>query len=367
VIVDLLITSLFIVSGSALNPGDYSVAVLALVVPLSLWAELGKKRIRVTRVDGVIVLGALFGFGLLFYYFQSVPRLFTPDETNYIFGARMGLPLGNIQPMGVLPDASPVGILVIGRLGWTYLLASFLGSTGLSASESGLIGVLFLPMIGLTCCSLIRNQNFRLLTFVLVLIQPALFAMSDLVLNDLAVAYLALFSIVYFTTSFRRVENRYAIDGSKFCFALVSMVLLLLIKFDPLVIAAAWIVLLYLYLSHSLALSRIQLLATRLMLLLPILYEIVFDLPYFISVWVLRENSVFGTSLPFSPLETVVRQFVAPSFDPNQVTAFHLSLVDWVAHLYQFLSPESLSVAVAAIAIIFPLTLRRETRLEEHE
>ena len=337
-------TALLMLAGLPRNPLEYATAVLALVGPLSLWAELTHKRVELTKVDGILVGTVFVAFVFLFLVFSSLPRLFTPDETTYIFSARMSDLAGLALPMGARPTTSTLVTVISGRLAWTFLLASFLGSTSLPPFQAGLIGTILLPMTALVGCSFFRNHRLRFVALILILTQPSLFVFAGLALNDLLVAYLSVFSVLSFVGALRKRGDAYGLDRGMGIIAILSLLVLFTVKIDLLILVAEWFVIAYLYISKKLTFSsNLGKSAVRLLLLLPMIYELVIDLPYFVSVWILRNSalgSLFGRFLPISPIETVASQFVAPWWNPGAKTAFSLDFPSFVSILYKLLSPE---------------------------
>lgn len=357
-------TALLMLAGLPRNPLEYAIAVLALVGPLSLWAELTHKRVELTKVDGLLVGTVFLAFVFLFLFFSSLPHLFTPDETSYVFSARWSDLAGLALPIGTRPTTSTFVAVISGRLTWTLLLASFLGSTSLPASQAGLIGTILLPMTALVGCSFFRSHRLRLVALVLILAQPSLFVFAGLALNDLFVAYLSVFSVLSFARALRKRGDVYELDRGMGMIAILSLLVLFTVKIDLLILVAEWFVIAYLYASKRLTFrSNLGRSIVKLLLLLPVIYELVIDLPYFVSVWILRNSalgSVFGTFLPVSPIETVASQFVAPWWNPGAKTAFSLDLPGFVSILYKLLSPESLSILVPAILLLLPFLLYKK-------
>jgi hypothetical protein len=93
-------------------------------------------------------------------------------------------------------------------------------------------------------------------------------------------------------------------------------------------------------------------------MVLPVLiYELCIDMPYVISVWMLKSRelgSMFGKFLFISPAEKLLGWFVAPWWNPTAPTLFTRSFADYMEYIYIILMPESSSILVSTIILVLP-------------
>jgi len=93
-------------------------------------------------------------------------------------------------------------------------------------------------------------------------------------------------------------------------------------------------------------------------MVLPVLaYELCVDIPYVISVWILKSRElgvIFGKFLFVSLIERILRNFVTPWWNPTASTLFTRNFTDYMDYLYRILMPESSSILVSAIILTLP-------------
>ena len=94
---------------------------------------------------------------------------------------------------------------------------------------------------------------------------------------------------------------------------------------------------------------------------LPVLiYELCVDIPYVVSVWVLKNSELAGLFSKFlfiSPAERLLGWFSAPWWNPSATTLFTRSFADYMDYFYRILMPESSSLLVAAIILALPILI----------
>jgi len=297
---------------------------------------------------------------------NNLPRLFTPDETDYIFNARAALN-GQAYTMGVYPYRSDLAALLSGRFFWTFLLASFLGSTGLQPHEAYLIGPAFLAMTALALTLLVprsleNNGKVRLSVLLLIVTNPLLILFSGIsVLNDLAIAFYALTALVFFARSFTSSENKVALETTWLLKVLTLVVIVTLIKPNLMFFFGMWIWLAYVGIRHKLYKFSIgHKILFVLLIVVPIAYELLIDVPYVIAVWFLRNETlgVFLQRFIFeSPMERILGAFIAPLGETGGTTLFTQGWIDHLDHLYAMLPPEGLGLPISSLALVLPTTL----------
>ena len=356
-----ILTSGMLALGLSLASFDYSIITLSFVSILAIIGFTKRIEIKPSKHDILLLIVAFTVYVILIFFLSTSPRLFTPDETSYIFSARMGILNGIVPSMGVRPDSSGVTALLDGRCFWTYLLASFLGSTGVPAYQAGLIGVGFLIMTALTSSLLVKNKRLSVVVFTAVIISPLLFSFSILTLNDLAISFYAVFAVLFFVKSFSKTGDHISFNVVNLSYSLIGITVLTLIKPNLLVFVAMWIILVCILLEYKLYRLNRKYKITFIAAVLPVAaYEFCIDLPYVISLWIFRSSEVsafFGRFLFISPIEKLTGWFVAPWWNPAAPTLFTHSLVDYLDYFYRIFMPESSSLLISAIILALPVLI----------
>jgi len=368
-LISVILISLMLMFGLPIIPFTYSSVMLILVSFFAVIALVRKIELKPSKLDTMLIAAAFLLYVILLLHFSKLPRLFTPDETSYIFSARMGILNGAVPPTGVMPNKSEVTALLQGRVFWIYLLSSFISSTGLPAHQAGLLGVGFLIMTALASSLMVKNKWLSIAVFAIVTVNPLLFSFSALALNDLAISFYAVFAVLFFVKSFWKIGNNISINITYLLYSLVGSIVLTLIKPNLLVFAVMWIILVYIMLRYKLYKQNRKYKILLTAVLLPVLiYELCVDIPYVISVWIFRSPSAsfsFGKFLFISPAEKFVGWFLAPWWNPTAPTLFTHGFVDYLDYFYRLLMPESSSLLISAIILALPiLILSRDTRKE---
>jgi hypothetical protein len=130
-----LMTSVMLVLGVPLTPITYSSTALMLVTAASLIGVARKRSFKSGSSNLALIGIAFLCFLITLFIFSQLPRFFAPDETSYIYSAIRGILNGVVPPFGVRPNRNEFVALLQGRYYWIYLLASFIGSTGLPADR----------------------------------------------------------------------------------------------------------------------------------------------------------------------------------------------------------------------------------------
>ena len=364
-----ILTSLMLTLSVPVVPFTYSLVMLIIVMFLALIALVRKIEFKSSKPDILLFALAFLAYVALLLYFSRLPRLFTPDETSYIFSARTSILDGVVPPMGVGPTESEIRALFQGRVFWIHLLVSFIGSTGLSAHQAGLLGVGFLIMTGLASSLMVKNKWLSAAVFAIVVFNPLLFLFSALTLNDLAISFYIVFVVLFFVRSFSKAGNNVSINVVNLLYSLLGVIVLTLIKLNLLVIVAMWVILVYIMLRYKLYKLNRKYKILLIAVLLPVLiYELGMDIPYVISVWIFRNGelgNLFGQFLFISPAERFVGWFLAPWWNPVATTLFTRGFVDYVEYFYRILMPESSSLLISAVILALPiLILSRDSRKE---
>jgi hypothetical protein len=281
----------------------------------------------------------------------------------------MGILNGVITPMGVRPDYNEIKALFGGRYFWIYLLSSFIGSTNLPGYQAGLLGISFLIMTALASSLLIENKWMSIVAFVTVTFNPLLLQFSVLTLNDLVISFYAIFAILWFINSFSKTSNNLSINFENLFRSLLGIVILIIIKLNLIIFISMWIVIVYIIIRYKLYKQNLKYKILLIATILPVsIYELCLDIPYVISVWVLKSKelgSIFGKFLFISPIERLLRLFIAPWWNPAAPTLFTLNFTDYMDYLYRILMPESSSILVSAIILTLPSFIMSKTLRKE--
>jgi hypothetical protein len=96
-------------------------------------------------------------------------------------------------------------------------------------------------------------------------------------------------------------------------------------------------------------------------IVIPVLiYELCVDIPYVVSMWILRSRELTGLFSKFlfiSPAEGLLGWFSAPWWNPAAPTLFTRSFADYMDYFYRILMPESSSLLVSAIILALPILI----------
>jgi hypothetical protein len=357
-LMSILLTSVMLALGLPLISFNYSFATLIITLSLSIIALIRKIEFRPSKSDALLVAVAFLAYVALMAYFNGLPRLFTPDETSYIFSARMGILDGTVPSIGVTPNAGEINTLLQGRYFWTYLLASFIGSTGLPAYQASLLSVSFLVVTALASSLFVEKNWLRIIVFALVAFNPLLFLFSDLTLNDLALSFYVVFAVLFFVKSFSKTGDTVSINIKNIVFSMLGLLVLTMIKPNLQIFIGMWIILVYFMLRYKLYKQNLKYKILLIAVILPaLIYELCVDIPYVVSVWILRNGelaSLFGKFIFISPIERLLGWFLTPWWNPAASTLLTQSFANSLDYFYRILMPESLSLIVSAIILALP-------------
>ncbi|MEM1510585.1 MAG: LamG-like jellyroll fold domain-containing protein [Thermofilaceae archaeon] len=352
-------TSIMLLLGIPLIPMNYSLIILIITLSLFIVSLNRKIDFKFDKSEFLLIIIAFSFYVILLLYFSKLPRLFTADETSYIFSSRMGISNGVVPPMGVGPNHNEISALLRGRYLWIYLLISFAGSTGLPVYQAGLLSVSYLIMVALTSSLFVKNKLLRIAVFVLIVLNPLLFSFSALVLNDLAISFYALFATLFFVNSFTKNNGDYEIRIKNLLYSLIGIIFLIMIKPNIIILISMWLILVFIIYQYKLYKRDWKYKILLYIMILPFLvYELCIDLPYVISVWLLRSRELgafFGKFLFVSPAERLISLFTAPWWNPTAPTLFTRDLAEYLDYFYRIFMPESSSILVSAIILALPV------------
>ena len=366
IIINVLIFPLCLYIGISPNIGQTIFVIVSLFLLIGFSFTKMKIISQPNKFDYFIIIALMLGYIIMILIFSSLPRFFTPDETDYIFNARSALD-GNIYAMGVTAYRSTALALLSGRFLWTFLLGSFLTSSSLQPQMANLVGPSFLVMTSLAMTLLVPKQmedkgKVHFLLFLVILTNPLLIYFAGIGgLNDLAIAFCGSVAVVYFVKSIIVSNGTFSFERNSLFKSLIILVIAILIKQNLMFFIGIWVCFAYLCFHYKLYKTTLaNKVITILLIGLPIGYELLIDFPYVISVWFFRSNSaaVFLQQFIYdSPLERILGAFVKPWFNVGGITLFSNGLLKNIDSFYTFFSPEGISLPVSAIALLLPVTL----------
>lgn len=343
-----------------LLPLSQLLLVVFAVVLMKVRNDLPK--LYINRVDGLIILTCLIAYLVTVTLYSFTPRLPTPDETSYIVNARHALLNGKVYAISAGSTTSAFAYLIKGRFFWTLLTASFLASTGLKPCFAHLLGPIFLSMIPLASLPLLpetlRRRGLPKFSLIFVLLtNPLLFYFSGFALNDLAVAFYITFALALFVNSFRQYHFGESIDFSKLvlCFSIFFLAMVF-IKPNMTVFFPMYAILLFFVLRRKTGVVYRR--SSYVLLILPIVYELLIDIPYNLFVWVLKNEffaQLFSKFIWVSPIEYFFGFFVERPW--KSTTVFSHNTPEYLQLLYTMVSPEVLGLILASMALAAPLAL----------
>lgn len=369
-IIAVAVVSMLMLFGITIRPFSISIIYLLLIFTLIvLIAMFGRtSRIQASHLDCAFLGISFITYIILVHIFTSVPRLFTMDETTYIAFSRYAMLKGETYPICSALGATGgfnLKCLVMGRFFWTLLIASFLGSTGLPAHQAYTISSMFLPMIAIASTLLIpskfkENKLLEVGTFMLVLFNPLLLLFSGFVLNDLAVSFYLLLAIIFFVRSFiQNSQDKASINLHYLLISFLTLIVAFLIKENVVVTFPMYVILIFHIVRHRLhKVSKTWKVLLYALTLPLIAYEVLIDIPYVVSVWFIRNETIAMLTKRFlfiSPAELFLGLFIPMPWKPT--TVFSYDLYGYMDYLYRMFSPENLSIMAASVGLTLPLTL----------
>ncbi|MEM2303944.1 MAG: hypothetical protein QXK51_01195 [Candidatus Methanomethylicia archaeon] len=364
IILTVMLTSIMIIFSIPLTPLTYSISTFTITLILILIGLARKVKIKLNNNDYLLILIVPSIYIILLLFFNSIPRFFSPDETYYIFSARMLILNGTVP---VIPFKNDVISMFRERYFWIYLLASFLGATGLPAYQAGLVSIGFLVMTALASSLILKDKWLRIAAFILIITNPLLLSFSALALNDLVITFLSTFTVLFFIKSFPKDTNSISIPSLLLSF--LGVLILAMVKPNIIIFIAIWIILIFIIVRYKLfEINKYKILL--LVLLVPVLlYELCVDIPYVILLWILRDEgsaALVSRFIIIGLAERFVMWFSPPWWDQSIPTIFTCSFIQHLECLYRIFMPESLSLVVPAMILTSPILLkRRSIRVDE--
>ncbi len=321
---------------------------------------------KINKVEALLVPSVFlfYIFGIL--YFTNIPRLLSVDGAVYISIIRTGILENTINPYGIAvpPTRGNIYGLINGRFFWSYLLTSFVASTGIPAFNSGLIGMPFLIMISFTSYELFntltRRKNLVLPLFLVMLIltNPLLLPFATMCLNDLIITFYTLFSLTFLVKSFSEQNKQLSFNTFNFLLAIIALIILLLTKVFLLISLSMWITSIYFMLRYRAycSLRKKELLFFILFIVLPIIYEVFIDLPFTLEVLKSPEGIMLApTFTDQSLMYFSVKLFIKPVWEIAISNPSSLNNIIYIERFYEIFSPELTNILVSGLVVTSPL------------
>jgi len=342
---------------------------IAIIILLTLASSLIYvfRREKVTIVCNEAELVSLFviliASLLVLHIIIGLPHHPTPDENYYITDARLLLNYGQASPISTGFWKESLTILFSSRIQWISIIASFIASAGISPAYSNCVSLIFLLGISTSTLLLIperyKDHPLTVAVPMLVLLNPVLLMLSGFALNDLAVAFYNVASLIFFINSFKDTLGKIELDFKNLLIAIALQLVVVLIKFNVIFIIPYFLVLTINTLRFKLYQSKTGKAVTIFVILPVLMYELILDIPRNLALYGLKTRALefLSSFLPVSPVETLILMFVSVPYSPR--TMFDYTAIDYLWRFYTVLSPENLSIFVASIAIFLPFLLKR--------
>jgi len=307
----------------------------------------------------VIFVASLF----ILHVILGFPHYQTPDENYYITGARLLLDRGEAFPISTTFWKEILTMLFDSRIQWVSIIASFIASGDISPAYSNCVSLFFLLGIGVSSLLLVpgkyRNSTLTVAIPVLILLNPVLLMLSSFALNDLAVAFYNVASLIFFINSFKDVSGTIDLNFKNLFLAIALQFIVVLIKFTVIFFIPYFVVLTINILKFKLYRSRVGKAVTIFVILPVLIYEFILDIPRNLALYVFNTRALEFLSkyLFVSPVESLMLMFVPTPYSSG--TVFNYTVLDYLWRFYTVFSPENLSILVASIAIFLPFLLKR--------
>ncbi len=365
-ILSVIITSILLVLHLSVASSIGLIYVI-FIFGLTIFAVLRCKspQVKGCKTDYILFCVAMVAYALLVSFFIFAPRTFSMDETTYIAWSRYALLNGETYPIGSTSGNMGLLYLLDGRFFWTLLITPFLGFTGLLSYQANAIGALFLPMIAVASTLLLpvalKNSRFlKVAIFSMVLANPLLLLFSDFALNDLAVTFYLLLMVIFFIESFGSAKNSISLDFDNILLTLSTLIVTFLIKDNIVLLLSMYVILLVYLLRNKLyKISKTYKVFLGVLVLPLIAYEAMVDIPYVLSVWFFKNETVATLThslLVISPGEWFLGIFLQTPWKP--LSALSYDFIGLLRYLYYLLTPETSSLLVASVGLVLPLLLK---------
>jgi hypothetical protein len=330
---------------------------LLMLTSLLFYIFRRKKLVIVYNKAELVSLSMIFVASLaILYAIVSLPHLPTPDEDYYITNARLLLNYGQAFPISAsFWTASPVALLN-SRIQWASMVASFISSANISPAYSNCFSLIFL--LGISVASLLlipeKHRNYALVVTIplLVLSNIVLIMLSGFALDDLAVAFYNVASLIFFIRSFKEASGKIELVPRNLLLTLILLLLALLIKFNFIFAVPFFLVLVVNIFRFKLYRSKLGKVITVFAILPVLLYELVLDIPRNVALYVFKTRALefLARFLPVSPVESVMLLFISAPYSPR--TVFNYTALDYLWRFYIVFSPENLTIFAASIAML---------------
>lgn len=342
------------------------ISLTVLLTLTSLLCYVFKKKkivIGYSNVDLVSLSMIFIASITIFHVITSLSHYPTPDENYYITNARLLLNYGQAFPINFSFWKESLTTLLSSRILWDSIIASFITTTGIPPVYSNGINLIFL--LGTSTAGLLliprryRNHPLAAAVPMLILLNPVLLMLSGFALNDLAIAFYNVASLVFFINSFKNISGKVELDLRNLTVAMLLQLSVLLIKFNLIFLIPYFLVLTINVFRFRLYRSKPGKAVMIFVILPALMYELILDIPRNLALYVFNTRALEFLSgfLPVSLIEPLILMFVSVPYSPT--TVFSYTPLDYLWRFYVLFSPENLSIFIASIAIFLPLLLKQ--------
>jgi len=338
--------------------------------------SINKERRKTLKLHLVFIASVLV---VLYLLLGNVPRLYTPDETSYVFHVQLFEQYGVMPSFGVSPYSSTLSKYIVGRHVWISYLFSIKFFTGVEPYRIHLATTLFIVLLVSISLALL-NDTLRIPTHKLLLLatlaiisSPAVLPWSITVLLDLPQHYFILVSIYFILRSVRIVDGVINdIDLRMFLLGIIYAFLSVLFKANIIILAVPIVVaIIELYRNRTHLAERakmtFKILAT--LLITAATYVLIVDFGRFIS-WFFFNNWELANTLrkyliyEWSIAEGLFGMFVEIPWE--RYTVFSYSWEQWLDFVNLALTPEALTILFSSTFLTLPflIIMVRSLRLD---
>ena len=320
--------------------------------------QLGLRKVKLyaTNLQKTVAILPLIIYPLTLRFGDFIPRLLTMDETSYTYLA--GLLAYKGKTYGIIPTVgiSEIISLIKGRYLWTTLIASFITLTGYPPYKGYLISAMFLPMISLAAlllADMVKGDDWtKSVVFILTFFNPMTINFSFFALNDLFVSFMVLSAITFFIGS---IEDE-QINVKKLISSILVFTTTLFVKENIVPLFPIYFILVTALIKWRLyEINKAYKIMATIMILVPLTYELVLDIPYNIALWFLKnEELVFFIRkfLPYSITGYILGIFLP--IETNKQTILSYKPSDYLRIFYNAFQPEWLSLPVSCLLYTSP-------------
>jgi len=333
--------------------------------------EVNEKSMRdEARVRLTSLIISIFILMVAYLVSINIQRLYTPDETSYVFNVQLFEQLKIIPSFGVSPLSSEVSKYIAGRFIWPSYLYSLKILTQSDPYYLHLSATLFIALLAPVVMGFLYDvlglKDLRAILWItmLAVLSPVVFPWSSTALLDLPQSYFILISLYFILRSVSyQTDGTLRINMLKLCLGFIYAFYSVLFKSNILTLAMAMMILiieLHRYRQHLAKTSAFALKILTIVVMSIATIYIAIDIARFVS-WYFFGNWNLANSLrKYLIFEVSIVEYILGAFMEfpwDRYTVFSYSWKQWLDFLDFALAPEALTVIVSAIFLIMPLLI----------